>query len=231
MRNNLRINWVLPFIIIPCFFSCIRNPDENNTAENSSEKRDTIIVKKEHPLTKSYEAGFLSKMFTYYWIVGHDTLDLFLSVRELVKDSTVSLRVYHEKPMLFASVLDKIDECYPLIKEDFRLSELKSFYFLSPIYYFDLVKEVMAEYEQEFGQRGISYDRLNRFLLKSGLNKKLDSFVSPHCKKVKWYGIEKFHLTDKESLRYYFPDVDLTDYPEFSIHGMGIFVKLEEEMK
>jgi len=210
--------------------SCIQTPKPNvQNVETAEHSPDTIIVKHENILNKSYEIGFYSKSFSYYWLAGKDTLDFTLKTTEYEKDSTIYISVHHTKPILFTSVLAKINECYPLIKEDFDISKLSSFYFKPPVYYPDLAKELSLEYEQQFGPKNISYDKLNQFLLHSNLNTQLDSFITPLGKKVQYYGIEKFHLLDKKYYNEYLPNTDLTEYPEFTIHGMGMYIQLENK--
>lgn len=231
MNVNKYLKLIFLFSIIFGLTSCLYETKPNSQAAKTSENvQDTIIVKQKEILNKSYEVGFLSKSYLYYWLVGKDTLDFVVNAREYVKDSTLHLSIYHEKPILFATTLAKINQCFSLIKEDFYLSKLNSLYFKEPIYYFDLVKELSAKYEQQFGQKEISYEKLDQFLLNSKPNKLLDEFVSPLQKKVKRYSIEKFHLINKiDYFRIYLPDVDLTEYPEFAIHGMGLGVQLESK--
>lgn len=188
-------------------------------------------MKHKNDLNKSYEVGFLSKSYSYYWLVGNDTLDFSVNAREYEKDSTLHLSIHHKKTMIFATALTKINECLPQIKEDFYLTKLNSIYFRDPIYYFDLVQELSAEYEKQFGRKKISYEKLNQFLLQSNMNKKLDNFAKPLNKKIKRYSIEKFHLTDKKYFSEYLPNVDLTEYPEFAINGMGLYIQIENEIQ
>jgi hypothetical protein len=199
----------------------------NNQTAVTNGKTDTIIVKHKNDLNKSYEVGFLSKSYSYYWLVGNDTLDFSVNAKEYEKDSTLHLSLYHKNPIFFSTALAKINECLPYIQQDFKLTKLNSFYFRDPIYYFDLVKQLSTEYEKQFGRKNISYEKRNNFLSKSILNKQLDNFVSPLNKKIKGYSIEKFHLIDKKYFGQYLPNVDLTEYPEFAINGMGLYIRLE----
>jgi hypothetical protein len=210
------------------FISCVQETKSNGQTEKFSDN-DTVIVKYKQDLNKPYEVGFYSKLYSYYWLVGKDTLDFFVSATEYEKDTTLHLRVHHRKPILFTTTLTKINECYSLIKEDFCLSKLTSFYFKEPIYYLDLAKELSTEYEQQFGLKNINYEELNQFLLNSKLNKQLGSFVNPLDKKIKRYNIEKFHLMDKKHYGNYLSNIDLTAYPKFTINGMGLYVQLENK--
>ncbi len=209
--------------------SCNQEIKSNNQTAKSIEKTDTIIVKQKNDLNKSYEVGFLSKSYSYYWLAGHDTLDFSVNAIEYEKDSTLHLSINHKNSMIVTKALTKINECLPHIKEDFYLTKLNSLYFREPIYYFDLVKELSTEYEKQFGRKNISYEKLNQFLLKSNLNKQLDNFVSPLDKKIRKYSIEKFHLMGKKYFGEYLTNVDLTEYPEFAMDGMGIEIQLENE--
>ncbi len=41
--------------------------------------------------------------------------------------------------------------------------------------------------------------------------------------------MNKFHIMDKTFFKYYLPDTDLSDYPEFTIGGKGITVYFEDK--
>lgn len=186
-------------------------------------------MKHKNDLNKSYEVGFYSKSYTYFWIIGTDTLDFALNATEHEKDSTLHLNVYHKDPILFTIALTKINECFPLIKEDFNTRKLSSLYFKDPVFYYDLTKELSTEYEQQFGRKTISYKKLNQFLLNSSLNTELNNFVRPFEKKIERYGIEKFQLMSKQHYGGFLPNVDIDKYPEFAIEGMGLYVRLEDK--
>jgi hypothetical protein len=227
MKNTIFINLTLILSLTLGFISYSQQTKSNNQTAITNDKTDTIIVKYKNDLNKSYEVGFLSKSYSYYWIVGNDTLDFAVNASEYEKDSTLHLSIYHKNPIIFSTALTKINECLPHIQEDFKLTKLNSFNFSDPIYYFDLVKQLSTEYEKQFGRKNISYEKLNDFLLKSNLSKQLNSFVSPLDKKIKRYSIEKFQLTDKKYFGEYLPNVDLTLYPEFAVNGMGLYIQLE----
>jgi len=229
MDKNKFIILTILFTITLGFISCVQETKSNDQTVKTSDSVDTIIVKQKHDLYKSYKVGFYSKSYSYYWLVGKGTLDFVVSATEYKKDSTLHLRVHHKNPILFTTTLTKINECYTLIKEDFHISKLNSFYFKEPIYYFDLAKELSTEYEQQFGRKNINYGKLNQFLLNSNLNKQLGNFVKPLDKKIRRYSIEKFHLMDKKYYSEYLPNIDLTEYPEFTIEGMGLYVQLENK--
>ena len=232
MDKKMFVKLVFILSIILSFISCYQDKKSlDRTDEKSKNNKDTIIVKNKNILDKSYEVDFYSKSFSYYWLVDKDTLDFAINVTEYQEDSTLQINISHKEPILFSTALKKINESFPLIKQDFNLSKLNSFYFRDPIYYFDLTKELSTEYEQQFGRKSISYEKLNQFLLNSKLNKQMDHIVNPLDKKVIRYGIEKFHLTEKKYIGDYLPNVDLTKYPEFIINGMGINVLLENKLK
>jgi hypothetical protein len=227
MKKAIFTNQIIILSLTLGFISCNQETRSNNQAAESIDKTDTIIVKHKNELNKSYEGGFLSKSFSFYWLVGNDTLDFSVNARQYEKDSTLHLSIHHKKPIFFSKALTKINECLPHIQENFKLIKLNSIYFRDPIYYFDLVKQLSTEYEKQFGRKNIGHENLNAFLLKSSLNKQLDNFVSPLDKKIKGYSIEKFHLTDKKYFGKYLPNVDITQYPEFAINGMGLNIQLE----
>lgn len=229
MKNIILATLVIFFVATTSFISCTHETKSNLKAEKSSDNLDTLIVKYKHESNNSYDIDFFSKSYSYYWLIGKDTLDFVINATEHQKDSTLHLNIYHKQPILLPTALTKISECIPLIKEDFYISKLKSFYFKSPIYYSDLTKELSTEYEKQFGRKNISYEKLNQFLLNSNLNNQLDNFVNPFDKKVKRYSIEKFHLTDKKYFGNYLPNVDLKEYPKFAINGMGLSVRLENK--
>lgn len=211
------------------FISCTQHAKSNHQPDTSANKPDTVIVKQKNELRASYEVGFYSKSYTYYWLVGKDTLDFNLTATEYAKDSTLHLSVQHKRPLPFSGVLSKITECMPSVQEDFALSKLSSLYFRDPIFYADLTKELSAEYEKQYGRKNISHKELNEFLLGSHINPQIEQIVLPYFKKVAQYSIEKFHLTDKKDLNHELPNVDLSGYPEFVIHGMGLSVRLESK--
>ena len=202
---------------------------EPNAQQEKSSQNDTIIVKHKNELNKSNEVGLITKSSTYYWLVRKDTLDFLIDTKENEKDSALDLYIYHNKPILFTTALNRINDCLKYIREDFSLSKLNSFYFKNPIFYYDLEKELSTEYDRAFGKKDISNDKLNQFLLNSELNKQLENFLSPLGKKTKQYSIEKFHFIERKNLSYYQPNADTTAFPEFIINGGGMDVRLEKK--
>lgn len=221
MRFNVSVLFIL---LISCGQENKSNLENTNVIQDT---KDTILIKQQNVLNKSYEVGFYSKSFSYYWVTGKDTIDLFMNVAEYEKDSTCSINIHHKKSRLFTTTLDRVNQSLQTISSDFDITKLRSIYFKSPIYYLDLTKELMSEYEKKFGKRGISYQDLNDFLLTSSLNIRLNSFLFPLNKRVKRYSIEKFQLVDKDNFNSVLSDTDLKEYPEFAIGGMGLSVQLE----
>lgn len=111
MKNAIFINLSLILSLTLGFISCNQQTKSNNQTALTNDKTDTIIVKHKNDLNKSYEVGFLSKSYSYYWLVGNDTLDFSVNAREYEKDSTLHLSIYHKKPIIFSTALTKINEC------------------------------------------------------------------------------------------------------------------------
>ena len=189
---------------------------------------DTTLNKKQHELNASYEVGFYSKSSSYYWTTESDTIDFSVNATEYVKDSSLHLHMVHKNPIKFETALLLLQKALPSAKTDFYFDKLTSLYFESPIYYLDLVQRLSKEYESKFGRKNISYQQLNMFLLASSLNTQLNKFLFPLGRKVKRYGLEKFRIISKSNLHYSLPNVDVENYPEFSIDGMGLYVSLEK---
>lgn len=191
---------------------------------------DTIIVKHQNSLDKTYEISFYSKSYSYFWIVGKDTLDFALSAQEYENDKSMSLNIFHRNPMKFETALKNIDKCFPLIQEDFNTEKLNSLYFTNSfIFYPDIVNGLSNEYEKKYGRKRTSYSNLNNFLLNSKFNEMINDFLESKNKKVFRYSIEKFNLIEKEYFKYSLPNSDLKNYPEFSINGMGTGVRLQNK--
>jgi len=192
--------------------------------------QDTVIEKKKNVSHQSWQTDFYSKSYSYYWLVSKDTLGFVLRINEYKSDNTFSLDVFHKEPMPFTTILEKIEECIPLIEEDFNLSKLTSINFEAPIFYLDLAKKLSSEYEQEFGRKNVNYERFSKFLFKSSLHSKLCDFLNPLNKKVRYYGFEKFFLIEKENYKSYLPHTDFTEYPEFTFNAhSGISVCLQDK--
>ena len=203
---------------------------QSDTIDDTIGIQDTIVAKQRNVFNQSWQIDVYSKSYSYYWLVGKDTVDFIVRVNEYKRDTTLSIRVFHKEPILFATVLEKIHECFPLMKEDLDLAKLQSINFEQPIFYLDLAKKLSSEYEQKFGRKDIRYEKFNQFLLQSSLNAQLNDFLNPLNKKVKRYGFEKFFLIDKKYYDSYLPNVDFTEYPEFTFNAhTGISVSLENK--
>ena len=232
MRKIVIILSVLAVITSSCRQNNARKQIE--MASDAQGIQDTTVIKQRNVLNE-FRYSIYSKSYSYYWLAGKDTLDFILNAKEYEKDSTLHIDIRHKEPILFATVLERIEACLLIIKEDFDVSKFSSIYFKEPLYYLDLAKKLSNEYEQEFGRKNISYEKLNQFLLKSYLNVQLNNFLNPLNKKVKRYEIEKFHLMDKKDYESYLynnerlSNIDLTGYPEFTLNGMGVSVQLENK--
>jgi hypothetical protein len=228
MIFNGTIKSIVSFVVLLAFLSCREGTHSLKPHAYSTSKsiQDTVIIKDKNKLNKYYEVGFLSKSYSYYWVTGNDTLDFRLIATEHEKDSSLHLHIIHKQPILFATALSRIGDCLKMIKNDFYLSNLSSFYLKPPIYYADLSKGLSKQYEQTFGRKNVSYERLNHFLLETDFNAQLNTFLKPFGKAVSRYGIEKFHLLHKEHYSHYLKDADLSSYPDFTIHGMGLSIQL-----
>lgn len=201
---------------------------DNKQATNEQTATDTIIVRIENKIDKSDEFAFYSKSVKYCWVTNKDTLDFMVGVNEQAGDSSVSIRTIHYNPILFTKALDKINECLPLIAQDFNLNKLNGLYFAPPIFYKDLTNELSNSYENKFGNKSIKFKEMNEFLMNSWLQERVEDFLQQFNKSIKRYGIEKYHFLEKKYYNQYIPNKDLDDYPSFSIHGMGMSVILNE---
>jgi len=221
---------ILAFLSILILVSCNHSTKTKDTNQSKIEENpvDTVLARIENKIDKSYDIGFYAKSFTYCWITEKDTLDFKIGLTEYVRDSSVQIRIYHHEPILFSDALDKINDCLPLIEQDFKLNKLNSLYLEPPIFYKDMTTELSKSYKIQFGNKNIKYQRLNEFLMNSWLEERVGGFLKQFDKSTRRYGIEKFHLLEKEYYDEYIPNTDLNDYPSFSIHGMGISVILNE---
>jgi hypothetical protein len=75
MKKAIFTNLTLILSLTLGFIACNQETKSNNQTAVTYDKTDTIIVKHKNDLNKSYEIGFLSKSYSYYWLVGNDTLD------------------------------------------------------------------------------------------------------------------------------------------------------------
>lgn len=214
-------------ILLLTIFSCKENVIDNEEKKAVDyDVQDTVIVWQKNELNEYYEKGFLSRSYSYRWVAGTDTLDFGIIAKEYLTDSSLHLHIMHEQPVTFSTVLFRVEDCLKLINEHISVSKLGSLNFEPIIYYQDLSKELSAEYESEIGRKNVGYQRMNEFLFQSSLNTQMNNFLKPLDKEVDGYSIEKFHLLYKEHYNQYLDDTNLGNYPEFTLHGMGLGVKL-----
>lgn len=190
---------------------------------------DTIVVKQQNVFPDSSSVDIYSKSYSYYCIVGNDTMKFALRCNEHKSDSTLNLTFHQREGMLFTTFLRFVEKCIPEIQEDFNINRLNTIYFNSPIYYPDLSISLSKEYAHKFGSKIVGYKKLNEFLLNSYLTTTLNRFLKPLGKKTNRYSIEKFGLLDKKYLSYYLQNADVDNYPDFVLHGGGISVQLEHK--
>lgn len=171
-------------------------------------------------------SDFYSRVYSYRWMQGNEVLDFTILANERKADTSFGLQIIHEQAIPFQTALQRINAVLPRLKEDFNLTKLTSLYFRSPINYPDLSNDISKEYEQKFGRKGISYQKLHPFLLETKFNSGLNDFLKLLNKKVERYGIEKFQLQKKSERFSWPPNADTSAYPDFFIDGMGFYVKL-----
>ena len=215
-------------ILLCCFLATLFSCREKNNSKSKVQtalKTDTVLVKNQDKLM-GFNEDFMTKSFSYHWVSGKDTANLKITAYTQKEDSTLHLLISHQKPVLFRVLLDKLNVAIPKIKEDFKVAQLSSIFFKATIYYPDVNLELSKDYEQKFGRKIISYQKLNQFLLQTPFNTTLNNFLKPFGRKIQKYGIEKFHLIEKKHYPSEIPDENLANYPDFSIHGMGIYVQI-----
>jgi hypothetical protein len=211
------MKYILLITISSIFISCNEIANSKHSKKgNLKAIKDTVIMKYEH-LSQSG----VSKMHSYLWVVGKDTLDLRLVIEEFERDSSLNLSILHKEPLLFSTVLKKINASFYLINHDYDLLDLRTVSFRSPIYYPDLAKSLSTQYEQSFGQEMVKYDKLNKFLLGTEMNSQLNTLLKPFNKKVKLYSVEKFNLVNKKHYGFAkLPNFNFSNYPEFTLDGI-----------
>lgn len=219
---------IFSVLFIFAVFSCKEGGEthDKNNPVTFNTLQDTVIVEQKRELIDSYEVGFLSKSYSYTWVVGKDTLDFLILATEHKDDSSLHLHIMHDQPVPFATVLTRVQDCLKLINKNISVLKLGSLYFEPIIYYQDLSKELSAQYESEIGRKNVGYQRMNEFLLQSSLNTQMNNFLKPFNKEVDRYSIEKFHILYKENYNHYLGDTNLGNYPEFTLHGMGLGIEL-----
>ncbi|MHA7607952.1 hypothetical protein ACV0BM_003730 [Elizabethkingia meningoseptica] len=218
---NRCIKNIAVLAVMVVFFSCSKKAPANRQAQ-----KPTSALVKEAEKLEGFNADFYTKSFNYYWTKGRDTLDLKFNIAEHKSDSTVHIAVMNKKPLNLTVVLDSLSNIIPKIKEDFNLNKISDLYLEEPIYYPDLNSAWSVEYERQFDKKNIGQSKLGGFLLSTAVTPLLNNFLNPLHAKVEDYGIEKFHLLSREHYHYYLPDTAVTDYPDFSLHGAGISIRI-----
>jgi len=201
------------------FTSCNKEVKPTNTGDS------TVLIKKTIELN-GYLSDFYSKAYSYHWVKDKDTLDFSVNIYERKKDSISTLSFVNTKPLLFDVVLSRMEQSFDMIQEDFDISKITTLYFKSPVYFLDLAQDLSSEYEQEFGKSIIDNQSLDKFLLKSSFTTQLNKILKPIHKKPKRYSIEKFDILYKENYHQFLHEVNLAEYPEFSLTGTGVYVRL-----
>ena len=217
--------------------SCGQTDSESKTSNTESSK--TIVKVNKGSTMGSSQSEWYLRRYEFHTSPSSTHPEISISIRENKNDSSLSMSIYHEVPVLFESVLLKISECVPTIEEHFDLSRLTSINLRQPIYYLDLSTEWSTAYEKEFRREYAKYDERRKVLESTNLTAKLNTILSPFRKEIRFYGIEKFHLLDKkyytEYLRSptdpdsfkYFPKPDFSKYPEFVINGLSFSIQLK----
>ncbi len=190
----------------------------------------TVLIKKNIELT-GYLSDFYSQAISYHWIKDKDTLDFSINIYERKKDSISTLSLINTKPLLFEVALSKTEQCLNLIQEDFDASKINTLYFKSPLYFSDLAMDLSTEYEQEFGASIVDNQSLDQFLLKSSLTTRLYKILMPIHKKPTRYSMEQFDILHKENYLESLPEINVAEYPDFTLHGTGVYVRLKNLQK
>lgn len=221
-KNNL-----LLVVTVVLLFSCKEKNGQDTGKKNIADVLPALVIHQKS-LT-GYSRDVYSKSYHYFWKKKDDTLNLQFTVFESKNDSTVSVTVHNTHPVYFQTVLDSLSRLLPQIKKNFNLDKFHNLFFKPPIYYPDLDATLSNEYEKKFGSTTIGYPQLNTFLLSASATSEINTFTAPLNKKVNRYSIEKFHLLQKKDYHYYLPGTDTANYPEFSLHGAGIYVSLSDK--
>lgn len=208
--------------LLPAFMSC-----QNETADQQSQVKDStaFIIGKEN--LEGYAAENYTKAYTYFWRHGTDSSDLTIRLSEAKEDSSVTVAVSHKKPQNFDGVLDSLKHIFTLAEKDFDPYKLKSIFFEPPVFYPDLNLELSKAYAKNFGNKTILQQKLHEFLKSTVLTEKINLLCKPFNKEVDYFGVEKFHLIDRNHYNAYLSNEVTANYPDFSIHGMGMYIGLK----
>lgn len=196
------------------------------TFENSGKNFNDPVLKKEIIKPEAFDQRFYSRVFKYYW-VGSDTSDLNFMVYENRGDSTFFLNCEHYKEMNFTALLDSLNLVLAEVGKDFNLSKLQYLTFRPIEKYPDLDLAVSKEYNQKFGTKGVSYDKLFEFFVTSSVTPQLNNFLKPFHKKVKAYSMEKFHLVPKERYKEFKTREEFDSFPKYAVIGSRLTVSLD----
>lgn len=208
------------------FLSC-KSDGVRPHIDNQETRIDTLLQKQESDTAKfaSYD---VFKSIRYYAVAGMDTIGARIHVDQSKSDGKISIDFRHHKPISFDDLLHWFKKFLPLINNDFELSKLTYLHFDTPLFYKDISSELSAEYQKRYGKESINWELQVSLLMESSLRMKLDSLFSPYRRKVLRIDVEKFHLTKKEYYREYFPEENLSEYPEVAIDGIMTNVLLEQ---
>lgn len=211
-------------MILLCSLAMLNACKQKNSGDSSIQnitKNDTVLIKTQNELA-GFNVDYMIKSCSYYWLNGKDTGNISITAYTRKSDSSLHFVVHHAKPVLFSNVLHLINKCIPEISKDFPVSAISAVYFKEPIFYPDLAED----YAKKFGRKMISYKKLSQFLLQSPMTVRLNQLLHAMHKKISGYSIEKFHLLDKQHYQSYLPGENLSLYPDFSIHGLGLYADI-----
>jgi len=174
-------------------------------------------------ITDEELVGFTKEIKTkakwYYWVKDKDTTNFKFRLSELKVDSLVQIVLEVKSPIEFKICLDSLNSIFLTVEKDFNLNKINDIYIGQTIYYPDLTKEFSNEYENQFGKKHISHEKINILLKKLPITEKLNSINSKYNVKVSTFGIEKFGIIEKKNFRIFPENYDFSDYPDFSIEG------------
>lgn len=220
------------------FLSCHKPIDKE---ENLKQKMDTLMVVEKservyeqeiYDLVQNVDYPIL-KTYTYYWVVGKDTLDFSINVSE-EGDGTI-IYVYrfnksgdaYRKRMSIYFLLKKIKEIMPSLKEGkFDMNRLYAISFEDPSVFTDLSNELSNAY-QKYPKGSFHREKLNELMQNTKFHKELNHLLSPWDKKVAHYSIEKLHIIGRKQMQDNFIEIDTTKIPQDIIAGNGFYINVK----
>lgn len=220
-RLNYKVVTMKTLIVILCFLGSLF------TVKNSGKNFGEHELKKEIIKLSEQKQQYFSRAFNYYW-VGRDTSDLNFRLYERRADSTFFLNCEHYQEVKFVRLLDSLEHVLPEIGKDFNLSKLQSITFEQTELYLDLDVALSNEYKQKFGSKVVTYDELKEFFIESSVTTQFNLFMKPFKKKVKYYSMEKFHLSPKERYKKFKTQQEFDNYPEYAVTGSDLTVYIED---